>query len=72
LWDLLHDYTDDDLWARDATAATGRKAREILDGLGARVLRQADVRAASLLYSIATQAAYEVSALYLRHRELFD
>jgi hypothetical protein len=69
---LLHDDIDEDLWPRGRLATVGTKARELLDQLAHRVLDQADERAASLLYSIATQAAFEVLDLYLRHRELFD
>jgi hypothetical protein len=69
---LLHDDIDDDLWPLNKATAIGSKAREMLDRLADRVSSQSDERAASLLYSIATQAVYEVLDLYLRHRELFD
>lgn len=72
LCELLHDDIDDDLWRRGRTTAVGTKAREMLAELANRAIDNADYGAAKLLYSIATQAAYEVLSLYLRRRELFD
>jgi hypothetical protein len=68
---LLHDDTDGDFWFGDKSGA-GIKARQMLDLIADRALRRDDEQAANLLYSIATQATYEVLDLYLRHRELFD
>ncbi len=69
---LLHHDIDGDLWVKSEANAEGRKIRKALDVLADRVARDSDERAARLLYSIATEATYEVMNIYLRHRELFN
>jgi hypothetical protein len=66
---LLHDDIDSFLWSKGAEGASVRK---IMSGLEDRVMTQNDFRAAEILYAIATQAAYEILRLYLRHRDIFD
>ncbi len=69
LCDLLHDDIDSFLWVG---SGPGKALRDIMSGLEARVQRQGDVAAARLLYALATQAAFEVMRLYLRHPEVFE
>jgi hypothetical protein len=69
LCDLLLDDTDSILWSG---GTEGEAARKLMFDLEDRVMTQNDLRAAETLYAIATQAAYEVLRLYLRHRDVFD
>lgn len=69
---LVHHDVDGDLWVKAETNAEGRKIRKTLDLLTNRVARDSDERAAKIIYSIATEATYEVMNMYLRHRALFE
>ena len=59
------------LWGRN-TEKEAPVVRTILQKLEDRVFRGNDLRAAEILYAIATEAARDVLNLYLRHRKLFD
>jgi hypothetical protein len=69
LSDLLHDDVDEFLWFERATPE-GLAVRQIMGTLARRASEDQD--AAETLYAIATQAAFEVLNLYIRHRHLFD
>jgi hypothetical protein len=69
---LLHDDIDDFLWRNDTKKHPVAAIREALDGLSGKVARDNDLEAAATLFAVATQAAFEVMGLYLRHRQLFD
>lgn len=69
--ELFMDDTDAYFWARDLKD-DGVVVRRIFEKLEKRAWRDKDLRAAEILYAIATEACRSVLGLYLRHRALFD
>jgi hypothetical protein len=69
--DLHLDDVDSILWFPQSRHE-GPRTREILARLEERISRDNDLRAAEILYAIATEASLGVLRLYLRKRELFD
>jgi hypothetical protein len=67
----LHGDINPFLWHRKADRE-GIAFNKILRNLKKRVAQHDDLRAAEILYAIATEAAFEVVNLYLRRRDLFD
>ncbi len=68
---LMHADIDDFLWRKSAPSE-GLTVRKMIDQLSDRARGKNDLAAAEMLYAIATAAAFEVMALYLRKRKLFD
>jgi hypothetical protein len=68
---ILHDDIDPFLWHRKADRE-GIAFNKILRNLEKRIAQHNDLRAAEIIYAIATEAAFEVVNLYLRRRDLFD
>jgi hypothetical protein len=68
--ELYLDDTDSYLWNQKAVPE-GSNAFRIFERLNARIHESNDVRAAEILYAIATLASREVLGLYLRHPDLF-
>jgi hypothetical protein len=69
---LMHRDVDDLLWCKKVATTEGVAVRNIVDTLRDRIETKMDLLAAETLWSIATYAAFEVLALYLRSRQLFD
>jgi hypothetical protein len=68
----MHRDVDDLLWRKKVATTEGVAVRKIVDSLSDRIRTKMDLLAAETLWSIATYAAFEVLALYLRSRQLFD
>jgi hypothetical protein len=71
LCDLLHDDIDPYLWF-NKTDKEGLAFRQMLETLGKRIAQGKDLRAAEIIYAIATQAAFEVLEMYLRQPDFFN
>ena len=69
---LFHSDVDDLLWRKASASSEAVAIRKLLNKLTERIRTGNDLAAAETLYALATQAAFEILNLYLRHRELFD
>lgn len=69
---LYLDDIESNLLGQKSDSKPGPAIGEAIDMLARKAAIDNDPESAKILFSVATQAAFEVMSLYLRHRDLFD